>query len=56
MFSTCKNIFGQDNRSNALQDATVGGVSEGERVVSRGGWEVKLATTAGAIPEHGHQH
>jgi hypothetical protein len=31
MFSTCKNIFGQDNRSNALQDATVGGVSEGEQ-------------------------
>lgn len=32
------------------------GVKEGERVVSRGAYEVKLATTAGGIPEHGHQH
>ena len=32
------------------------GVTEGERVVSRGAYEVKLATTAGGIPEHGHQH
>lgn len=38
------------------QVEVLGGVSEGERVVSRGGWEIKLATTAGAIPEHGHQH
>lgn len=32
------------------------GVSEGERVVSRGAYEIKLATASGAIPEHGHQH
>lgn len=32
------------------------GVAEGERVVSRGAYEVKLSTAAGAIPEHGHQH
>lgn len=32
------------------------GVAAGERVVSRGAWEVKLSTTAGGIPEHGHQH
>lgn len=32
------------------------GVKEGERVVSRGAYEVKLATAAGGIPEHGHQH
>lgn len=32
------------------------GVKDGERVVSRGAYEVKLATTAGGIPEHGHQH
>lgn len=32
------------------------GVSAGERVVSRGAYEVLLATSAGGIPEHGHQH
>ncbi|MDP2340995.1 MAG: efflux RND transporter periplasmic adaptor subunit [Deltaproteobacteria bacterium] len=31
------------------------GVSEGERVVSRGAFEIKLAN-AGGIPAHGHQH
>lgn len=34
----------------------VSGVADGERVVSRGAWEVKLATMPGAIPAHGHQH
>ncbi len=32
------------------------GVQAGDRVVSRGAYEVKLSTTAGAIPAHGHQH
>ena len=32
------------------------GLEAGERVVSRGAYEVKLSTTAGAIPAHGHQH
>jgi RND family efflux transporter MFP subunit len=32
------------------------GVREGERVVSRGAYELKLATASGSIPEHGHQH
>lgn len=32
------------------------GVTEGERVVSRGAYEMKLSTATGAIPEHGHQH
>jgi cobalt-zinc-cadmium efflux system membrane fusion protein len=32
------------------------GVAEGERVVSRGAYEMKLSTATGAIPEHGHQH
>ena len=31
------------------------GVTEGERVVSRGAFEIKLAN-AGGIPAHGHQH
>ena len=32
------------------------GVAQGERVVSRGAYEIKLATASGAVPEHGHQH
>lgn len=32
------------------------GVKEGERVVSRGAYDIRLATASGAIPEHGHQH
>lgn len=32
------------------------GVKEGERVVSRGAYELKLSTATGAIPEHGHAH
>jgi multidrug efflux pump subunit AcrA (membrane-fusion protein) len=36
--------------------AVVAGLEPGDRVVSRGAYEVKLSTTAGAIPAHGHQH
>lgn len=32
------------------------GVAQGERVVSRGAYEIKLSAAAGGIPEHGHQH
>ncbi len=32
------------------------GVSAGERVVTQGAYEVKLASAAGAIPAHGHAH
>ncbi len=32
------------------------GVAAGERVVSRGAYEVLLSTSAGGIPAHGHQH
>ncbi|HEY0710514.1 MAG TPA: efflux RND transporter periplasmic adaptor subunit, partial [Polyangia bacterium] len=32
------------------------GVKEGERVVTVGAYDIKLATAVGATPEHGHQH
>lgn len=32
------------------------GVASGERVVSRGAWQVRLAGASGAIPQHGHAH
>jgi RND family efflux transporter MFP subunit len=34
----------------------LGGVAAGERVVTRGAYEVKLAGASGAIPSHGHVH
>jgi RND family efflux transporter MFP subunit len=36
--------------------AILSGVRAGDRVVSRGAYEVKLATTANAVPAHGHTH
>ncbi|WP_232826752.1 efflux RND transporter periplasmic adaptor subunit [Cognataquiflexum aquatile] len=32
------------------------GVKEGERVVTKGAYAIKLASASGAIPEHGHSH
>ena len=32
------------------------GVMPGERVVTRGAYDIKLAASGGAVPEHGHAH
>lgn len=32
------------------------GLREGDRVVTKGAYSIKLATSSGAIPEHGHTH
>lgn len=32
------------------------GVKEGERVVTKGAYAIKLASASGSIPEHGHSH
>lgn len=32
------------------------GVYEGERVVSKGAYQIKLATASGTMPAHGHEH
>ncbi|MBK9333113.1 MAG: efflux RND transporter periplasmic adaptor subunit [Ignavibacteria bacterium] len=32
------------------------GVNEGERVVTKGAYNIKLAAMSGSIPEHGHEH
>ncbi len=34
----------------------VAGLEPGQRVVTRGAYEIKLASAAGAIPAHGHAH
>lgn len=32
------------------------GVESGERVVTKGAYNIKLATMSGTIPAHGHEH
>jgi cobalt-zinc-cadmium efflux system membrane fusion protein len=32
------------------------GIAEGERVVVKGAYQIKLATASGALPAHGHEH
>jgi membrane fusion protein, heavy metal efflux system len=32
------------------------GLSEGERVVIKGGYQIKLSQASGALPAHGHEH
>ncbi len=32
------------------------GVVEGERVVTKGGYQIKLSQASGALPAHGHEH
>lgn len=32
------------------------GVAEGERVVTKGGYQIKLSQASGALPAHGHEH
>jgi RND family efflux transporter MFP subunit len=32
------------------------GVSEGERVVTKGGYQIKLSQASGSLPTHGHEH
>lgn len=42
-------------RSNGWTEV-LEGVKAGERVVTRGSYEVKLASASGAVPAHGHAH
>lgn len=32
------------------------GLTEGERVVTKGAYQIKLSAASGAMPEHGHEH
>lgn len=32
------------------------GITEGERVVTKGGYQIKLSTASGTLPVHGHEH
>jgi len=42
--------------SDGLNIEVVSGLSEGERVVTNGAYQIKMASMSGEIPAHGHAH
>jgi membrane fusion protein, heavy metal efflux system len=42
--------------TDGLQIIIHSGIQPGERVVTKGAFQIKLATASGAIPAHGHEH
>ncbi len=42
--------------SDGINIQLLSGVSEGERVVTKGAYQIKLSTAAGTLPAHGHEH
>ena len=42
--------------TDGINIQVLAGLNEGERVVTKGGYQIKLATASGAIPLHGHAH
>jgi RND family efflux transporter MFP subunit len=42
--------------NDGIHVQVLAGVQAGERVVSKGAYQIKLATMSGAMPAHGHEH
>jgi len=42
--------------SDGMFVQVLAGVTEGERVVTKGAYQIKLATASGTLPAHGHEH
>ena len=42
--------------SDGLNVQVLSGVVENERVVTKGGYQIKLSSASGALPAHGHEH
>ena len=42
--------------SDGRQVAVRSGIRAGERVVTKGAYQIKLSTASGAVPAHGHEH
>ncbi len=42
--------------SDGINIQVLAGLNEGERVVTKGAYQIKLATASGTIPAHGHAH
>lgn len=41
---------------DGMQVQLLSGVKEGERVVTKGAYQIKLSTMSGTLPGHGHEH
>ncbi|MHC4454258.1 MAG: efflux RND transporter periplasmic adaptor subunit, partial [Planctomycetota bacterium] len=42
--------------NDGLHVQVLSGIKEGERVVTKGSYQIKLATMSGKMPAHGHAH
>lgn len=42
--------------SDGMNVQVLSGIAEGERVVTRGAYQIKLSTASGTMPAHGHEH
>ncbi len=42
--------------SDGINIHVISGVSEGERIVTKGAYQIKLSSAAGTLPAHGHEH
>lgn len=42
--------------SDGINVQVLSGIKEGERVVNKGAYQIKLATMSGSMPAHGHEH
>ena len=42
--------------NDGQQVQVLSGIEEGERVVTKGAYQIKLSTASGTLPAHGHEH
>lgn len=42
--------------SDGMNVHVLSGIAEGERVVTKGAYQIKLSTASGTMPAHGHEH
>ena len=42
--------------NDGIDIQVISGIKENERVVSKGAYQIKLATMSGKMPAHGHEH
>jgi multidrug efflux pump subunit AcrA (membrane-fusion protein) len=42
--------------TDGINVLVLSGMAEGERVVTKGGYQIKLSSASGTIPAHGHAH
>ena len=42
--------------NDGIDIEVISGIKENERVVSKGAYQIKLATMSGEMPSHGHAH